>query len=124
MPRELLPGDRALYHALLAEGTPARRAVQLQNLAIRCGYGSFGMNRADADLCVVTHALPLSATLAVVADACEAGHTVAIMEPYRDGERADMCRRIVTGHRTTSVDNRAYLLLFNNRFLPKQHFRI
>ena len=124
MPRELLPGDRALYHALLAEGTPERRAVQLQNLSIHCGCRDFGMNRADADLCIVTRDLPLPAALATVGDACEAGRTVVVMEPYRDGARADMCRRIVAGHRSTSVDNRAYLLLFNDRFLPKQHFRI
>ena len=37
MRRELLPGDRALYGALLEAGVSRRRAVQLQNLAIHCG---------------------------------------------------------------------------------------
>lgn len=40
MRAELLPGDRSLYEALLAVGIAERRAVQLQNLAIHCGYGS------------------------------------------------------------------------------------
>ena len=34
-----------------------------------------------------------------------------------------LCAQIVSGHRSTTVDNRAYLLIFNN-YLPKQHFRI
>ena len=48
----LLPGDRALFRELLAAGVPERRAVQLQNLAIHCGYASFGLNRADAEFCI------------------------------------------------------------------------
>lgn len=124
MRHKLLPGDRTLYQALLAAGVPERRAVQLQNLAIHCRCHNFGMNCADADLCVMTHDVPLSTTLAVVTDACEAGHTIVVLEPYLDSARAELCRRIVAGHRSTSVDNRAYLLLFNDHFLPKQHFRI
>jgi len=34
-----------------------------------------------------------------------------------------LCRQIVAAHRSTTVDNRGYLLIFNNN-LPKQHFRI
>ena len=49
MRRELLAGDRGLYEALLAAGVPQRRAVQLQNLAIHCGYATFGMNRVYRD---------------------------------------------------------------------------
>ena len=44
MRRELLPGDRALYGALLEAGVSRRRAVQLQNLAIHCGYATFGLD--------------------------------------------------------------------------------
>ena len=102
----LLPGDRALFRELLAAGVPERRAVQLQNLAIHCGYASFGLNRADAEFCVVTCALP-----------------VAVMSPYDGRERRAMCLQIVAAHRSTTVDNRGYLLVFNNN-LPKQHFRI
>ena len=38
-------------------------------------------------------------------------------------ERQALCRQLVAAHRSTSVDNRGYLLLFHN-YLPKQHFRI
>lgn len=123
MRRELLAGDRGLYEALLAAGVPQRRAVQLQNLAIHCGYATFGLNRADADLCIVTRDLPRAETLSLVRTAAEGGHTVAILSPYDGRERQALCAQIVSGHRSTTVDNRAYLLIFNN-YLPKQHFRI
>ncbi|WP_308502696.1 hypothetical protein [uncultured Alistipes sp.] len=123
MRSELLPGDRSLYAGLLSAGVSHRRAVQLQNLAIHCGYATFGMNRADADLCIATRDLPRAETLSLVRAAAEGGHTVAVLSPYEGRERQAMCAQIVAGHRSTTVDNRAYLLIFNN-YLPKQHFRI
>ena len=119
----LLPGDRALFRELLAAGVPERRAVQLQNLAIHCGYATFGLNRADAEFCVATCGLPRPATLALVRAAAEAGHTVALMSPYDGCERQALCGQIIARHASTTVDNRGYLLIFNNH-LPKQHFRI
>ena len=123
MRHDLLAGDRGLYEALLAAGVPHRRAVQLQNLAIHCGYATFGMNRADADLCIATRELPRSETLALVRAAAEGGHTVAVLSPYEGRDRQTLCAQIVAGLRSTTVDNRGYLLIFNNN-LPKQHFRI
>lgn len=119
----LLPGDRTVYEALTAAGISRRRAVQLQNLAIHCGYGSFGLNRADAELCVATRDLSRAKTLALVRAAAEAGHTLAVMSPYDGHLRQALCAQIVAQHRSTTVDNRGYLLIFNNH-LPKQHFRI
>ena len=98
-------------------------AVQLQNLAIHCGYASFGLNRADAEFCIATRGLSRAETLALVGDAAAAGNTVAVMSPYDGRERRAMCLQIVAAHRSTTVDNRGYLLVFNNN-LPKQHFRI
>lgn len=120
---ELLPGDRRLYRALRGAGVPERRAIQLQNVAIHCGYGTFGPNRADAEFCILTQDLPRAETLALVAAAGEAGHTVALMSPCEGQDRQMLCRQIVAAHRSTTVDNRGYLLIFNNN-LPKQHFRI
>lgn len=123
MRETLLPGDRALYDALLGAGVSRRRAVQLQNLAIHCGYRTFGLNRADAELCIATRSLSRAETLALVREATAAGHTVAVMSPYDGRERQALCRQIVAAHRATTVDNRGYLLVFNHN-LPKQHFRI
>lgn len=123
MRRTLLPGGRELYGELLAIGVPERRAVQLQNLMIRCGYATFGMNRADAELCVATDAADAGLLRALAATAAAEGRTLVVLAPYAGPERSAACRALVAEHRSTSVDNRAYLLLFNNR-LPKQHFRI
>ena len=123
MRRELLAGDRLLYDVLLARGVEPRRAVQLQNLAIHCGYATFGMDRADGDLCIATCDLDLEATARLVAAAAAAGHTVALLSPYADRDRQMLCRQLIAAHRSTTVDNRGYLLFFNN-YLPKQHFRL
>lgn len=123
MRHELLPGDRALYDALCRAGIPQRRAVQLQNLAIHCGYADCGLNRADAELCVVTADVPRAETLALVRAAALAKHTVALMAPYAGRERHALCAQIVAEHCSTTVDNRGYLLVFNNH-LPKQHFKL
>lgn len=119
----LLSGDRKLYEALLAAGVAERRAVQLQNLMIHCGYTAFGLNCAKGDLCIVTHALSVDEVAVLLHDAAESGRTVVVMTPYVDSEWQSMCRRAIAVHRSTSVDNRGYLLIFNNH-LPKQHFRI
>lgn len=121
MRSELLPGDRALFRALTEIGVAERRAVQLQNLAIHAGYETFGLNRAEGALCILTREVSGADLLALVRRAAETGAAVAVLEPYGGRDRQALCRRIVALHRSTSVDNRAYLLLFNNH-LPKQHF--
>ena len=49
------------------------------------------------------------------------GVTLCIMNPYNNRERWQTCCRIIDNHPSTTVDNRAYLLVFNNH-LPKQRF--
>jgi hypothetical protein len=45
------------------------------------------------------------------------------MDPYNNANRWRVCKEIVEQHRSTTVDNRAYLLVFNNH-LPKQGFTL
>ena len=97
--------------------------MQLQNLAIHCGYATFGMNRAEGELCIALPDLPRAATLALVAGAASAHRTVVLIAPYAGRERQALCRQIIAAHRSTTVDNRGYLLVFNNH-LPKQHFQL
>ncbi len=123
MRERLLPGSRTLYEALLAGGVPQRRAIQLQNLCIHCEYATFALNRAGGALCVITRDCPRAEAERLVRAAAAARRTVALLAPYESRERLNLCRRIVAEHRSTTVDNRAYLLIFNNH-LPKQHFRI
>ena len=81
------------------------------------------MNYADADLCIATRDLPRAETLALARVAAEGGHTVALLSPYDGRDRQALCAQIVAEHRSTTVDNRGYLLVFNNH-LPKQHFKL
>lgn len=123
MSGELGSGDTALYRELLAVGVAENRAIQLQNLMMHCGYATFGVNRADAELCIATRDLTAAETLALVRAAAQKGSTVALMSPCKGRARQSLCRRIAAEHPSTTVDNRGYLLIFNNH-LPKQHFRI
>ncbi|MDE6778440.1 MAG: hypothetical protein K2J51_03065 [Alistipes sp.] len=123
MRRALIDGDRRLYEAMLAAGASERRAVQIQNLAIHCGYDDFGMDCAEGDIYVASAASDEKTIRELARRAAETGATLCIMQPYDGRERQTACRELVDAHVSTSVDNRGYLLLFNN-YLPKQHFRI
>lgn len=119
-----LSSQTALRDALLAVGSSARRARELQNLMIHCRYRTFAMDEATAELCIATRSLDEPATRQLVETARTTGATVAVMEPYADRERMRMCCALVAGHGSTTIDNRGYLLFFNNKNLPKQHFKI
>lgn len=123
MCNSLMPGERRLFDSLMAAGIVERRAVQLQNLCIHCHYKTFGFNHTDVELCIATRQLSRRELLALVRTAAITGTTVAVMEPYDGRERQALCLQIVDSHPSTTVDNRGYLLIFNNH-LPKQHFRI
>ena len=113
-----------VYAALRERDVNERRAVQLQNLFIHCGYNRFGMNRAtEADLCIATADTPTDRLPQLAEAARREGATLCIMEPYADVERRNCCRHLAAEHPSTSIDNRGYLLLFNGT-LPKQHFKL
>ena len=114
-----------LYDLLLAMGVPRRRALQLQNLCVHCGYVTYAVDecRADADLIILTPHLSDEDMNACIASSREAGTTLAVLYPYLNRERERACRAVVSSHECTTVDNRGYLLVFNNH-LPKQHFRL
>ncbi|MBR4854856.1 MAG: hypothetical protein IKU88_09030 [Alistipes sp.] len=117
-----------LYDALMARGVAKRRAIQLQNLVNHCRYESFAIDcslvqMAEVDMVIATTAVCPTELIKMAAKACEAKCTLCIMSPSRDKERDMACREIVEAHKCTSVDNRGYLLVFNNH-LPKQKFRL
>ena len=122
MQRRLFAETTDLYDALVARGIARRRAVQLQNLVAHCGYGTWrmdGMERCDFIVC--TLAVDAAELARYAAFAREEGLTLCIMSPYKDSLRKAACRAMVDEHPSTTVDNRAYLLVFNNH-LPKQKF--
>lgn len=125
MKHELRDGDCSLYDRLTTDGVSRRRAVQLQNLFIHCGYASWSIDLLpeSCDLCLLTPELAPETTLEIVARAATQGTTLALTAPYEGDERTELCRKLIAFHPGTTIDNRAYLLIFNNR-LPKQHFRL
>lgn len=146
MSHELLGNDTLLLNLLQRAGVPARRALELQNLMTYCGFRTFAvigegdepqtveknnlstefesMTAATAELCILLCGVSETETLRVVHEASDRGATVAIVAPYADKERERMCRAIVAAHGSTTVDNRGYLLVFNNKCLTKQHYKI
>lgn len=72
---------------------------------------------------ILTVDFPEEGLSLAAARAAAEGTTLCVMAPYAEATRTGVCRSLVGQHRSTSVDNRGYLLLFNNR-LPKQHFKL
>lgn len=113
-----------LYDTLTAAGIPVKRAVQLQNAMVYCNYTTFSVDGNGSDeFRIFTADYPTEGLEDAYAEAKKAGATMVVMTPYSCRERQMACRRIVNEHRSTTVDNRGYLIIFNNR-LPKQHFRL
>lgn len=113
-----------LYAALLERDVPKRRCVELQNLMEHCSYVSWSVdNIARCDLLVATMATTFEHLNEYASYAREHGITLCIIRPYNNANRWAVCSRIIEEHTSTTVDNRGYLLVFNNH-LPKQRFRL
>ncbi len=114
-----------LFESLIASSIPCKRAVQLRNLTTHCGYSRVGIDCdvAGHDFVVLSAKFPTDRVGMVAEAARNVGTTLAIVAPYANRERNEVCREIVERHCSTSIDNRGYLLVFNNH-LPKQHFKL
>lgn len=128
MRSELNTERRELYDALLNINVAKRRAIQLQNLMEHCKYLTFKIDCEpqqikDCNMVVASIDIPAEELAALADKAREEKITLCIMSPSLDRQRDEACRAIVAAHPCTSVDNRGYLLLFNNH-LPKQTFRL
>ncbi len=115
--------NHPLYDTLLGHGVSKRRATELQNIMSHCDYDTYTINRVGGNLCIATRDACIEQMQRLVTESQTAGTTLCIMAPYDGRERQKFCKEIIEAHQSTSVDKRAYLLLFNN-YLPKQHFRI
>ena len=128
MCRELKCDNHDLYDALIQQNIPQKRCIQLQNLISHCNYSSWSIDCPTADVAnydmVRATINTTPATLQAMTDvAIHNGTTLCIIAPAYDRERHAVCKALVDRHTCTSVDNRGYLLLFNNH-LPKQKFRL
>ena len=128
MRSELNTEHRELYDALLNINVAKRRAIQLQNLMEHCKYATFNIDCEpqqfkDCDIVIASIDIPAEELAELADKAREEKITLCIMSPSLDRQRDEACQAIVAAHPCTSVDNRGYLLLFNNH-LPKQKFRL
>ncbi len=125
MHSKLYDGDRTLYASLLAAGVAERRAMQLQNLVLYCATERWAIDEVtgDAGLIILTLATPAEALARYAEHARECEATLCIIEPYRNAERWAATREIIARHKSTTIDNRAYVLMYNNH-LPRQHYRL
>ena len=122
MQSKLVSERHDLYAALREHDSAERRCVQLQNLVAHCRYEAWTIdNMEECHFIVCTLDTTFDRLQAYVDYAREHKLTLCIMDPYNNAQRWDVCRTIVAEHRSTTVDNRAYLLVFNNH-LPKQVF--
>ena len=113
-----------VYESLLGQQIPRKRALQLVNLCVHCGYREISYARpCTADLMVVPQHIEPAQFPEYLRVARNCGATLAILAPSLNRERERACRELVAAHDGTTVDNRGYLLLFYNH-LPKQHFRL
>lgn len=125
-------GNQVLFDELRRRGFSKRRAAQLQNLYTFQNYTSAPfaeesgkLPQLDAGtLCFVMPSLPEKETLELVEKAEGTGCTLCLISPYGSRSRNRIAQKLVASHRSTSVDNRGFLLLFFNDRLPKQHFKL
>lgn len=128
MCRTLKSEQRELYDELIALQTPKRRAIELQNLLEHCHYSTFAIDctaeqMEGKDMVIATLKCGDKQLRQMAAKATELRTTLCILAPAYDRERDECCKALAKEHQCTSVDNRGYLLLFNNH-LPRQKFRL
>lgn len=124
MQPKLMVEGHPLYQRLVSLGVPQRRSVQLANLTTHCGYDSWAVDTLERVAMIVA---TLNTTYEYLEEyaryARECGATLCIVAPYNNANRWNVVKTIIDAHPSTTVDNRGYLLIFNNH-LPKQRFRL
>lgn len=124
MKSKLSDSNQELYDKLLSIAIPKRRAVELQNLFHHCNYKSFALDESvKCDMLILTELTSDNETITLVNEASKNRGTVIVMYPHSCRERSQLCESLIESHSSTTVDNRCYLIIFNNH-LPKQHFKL
>ena len=124
MAKKLVEGSgSALYDPLGANGVAEKRARQLHNTLQYIEGQSYSINEVGGDLSILLANYPTEGLRRAYEEAKLEGVALVIGQPYLNRERQNEVRALIDEHRSTTVDNRAYILFFNNR-LPKQHYRL
>ena len=112
-----------LYDSLVAVGMTEKRARELHNTLCYIEGQSYSINDVGCDLSILLADYPTEQLREAYEEAKREGVTLAICQPYLNRERQEEIKALMMEHRSTTVDNRAYILFFNNH-LPKQHYRL
>ena len=124
MTKNLCEGsEQALYTDLLANGVAEKRSRELPNTLCYIGGQSYSINEVECDLSILLADYPTEKLREAYEVAKREGVTLAICQPYLNRERQEEVKALLDMHRSTTIDNRAYILFFNNH-LPKQHYRL
>lgn len=115
--------ETALYDALRAREVAERRARELHNTLHYIEGESFSINAVKGALSILLADYPTELLGEAYDKAKAEGLALAIYQPYLNGERQRVVKSLLDSHRSTSIDNRAYVLFLNNT-LPKQHYRL
>ena len=113
----------ALYDSLIANGMKEKRAKELHNTLHYIEGLSYSINDVECDLSILMADYPTERLRDAYEEAKFNGVTLAICQPYLNRERRNEIKTLLAEHCSTTIDNRAYILFFNNR-LPKQHYRL
>ena len=112
-----------LYDSLIAAGVAEKRAMELHNTLCYIEGQSYSINDVECDLSILLADYPVERLRWAYEEAKRDGITLVICQPYLNRERQNEVKILLEEHRSTTIDNRAYILFFNNR-LPKQHYRL
>ena len=124
MTKRLNTSEHDLHDTLLSCNVPQRRAIELQNLMTHCDYKTWSIDELQRTNMIVATMATTYDHLMAYAEYAQSMHcTLCIMDPYNNANRWAVCQQIIAEHPSTTVDNRGYLLVFNNH-LPKQQFRL
>lgn len=110
-----------LYNELRALGINHRRSLQLQKMMQYCEASTYSINRTGEEFRIVTSYQTLEEINSLYKSSVEDKATLVFMWPRQNGERKRNLDEVLLQHQCTVVDNRAFIVVFNNH-LPKQYF--
>ena len=131
MKRKVTGSDKHLYNALRACGVGNHAAVQLQNLHSYCNYTGFSIVdhdnlqlEMDTDFYVILPDVEPGTLNRILNQQAGGNRTVVIMFPRQSRSRMKLCAGMIRNCHCLSIDNRSYVIFFQNPKLPVQHFKL
>lgn len=109
------------YDSLRVEGLSERTSRQLHNLYVYVEAKSFAINSVGGELSILLENYPTERLNEAYAEAKKGAVTLVVCQPYANRERQNAVKALLEEHTSTTIDNRAYIIFFNN-YLPKQHY--